>query len=106
MAKKRSEYIKATEVSMQVQESLVEYRLTKPGKLNNVPGQNKGLNAAQLYFLQLLRFVKTEGELNELRQIVSDFYLKKLQKEADKLWDEGKLGDFLLNEHLRTPYKY
>jgi len=67
MSKRRSKYIKTTEVSMQLQEPAVEYRLTKPGKLNNVPHQNKGLNAAQLYFLQLLRFVKSEAELNEKR---------------------------------------
>lgn len=34
---------------------------------------------------------------------------RKVQAEADKLWDEGVLGeekiDELLNEHLRTPYK-
>ena len=64
-----------------------------------------GLNSAQLYFLRMLSFVKTEETLNELIAVVRDFYIKKLQEEADRLWDEGKIGDHLLNEHLRTPYK-
>jgi hypothetical protein len=64
-----------------------------------------GLNKAQLHFLRILNYVRTDEELEELEKIVRDFYIRKAQTEADCLWDEGKLGDFLLNEHLRTPYK-
>jgi len=106
MAKKRSKYSEITEISMRAQEPVVEYRLTKPPVINNVPDQNKGLNAAQLHFLQTLAFVKTEEMLEELKHIVRDYYIIKVQGEANRLWDEGKLGDFLLNEHLRTPYKH
>jgi len=104
MAKKLSK--QENEAPMQAQEPVVEYRRTKPMELKNVSNQNKGLNAAQLHFLQTLEFVKTEEMLEELKQIVRDYYIKKVQEEADRLWDEGILGDFLLNEHLRTPYKY
>jgi len=103
MAKKQSK--QENEAPMQAQEPVAEYRRAKPMDLKSTY-QTEGLNAAQLQFLQTLRFVKTEEELNELREIVSDFYIKRLQKEADRLWDQGVLGDFLLNEHLRTPYKY
>jgi len=104
MAKKKFKQI--DETPMQVQEPVIEYQRTKPAETKNVPGQNKGLNAAQLHFLQTLEFVKTEEMLEELKQIVRNYYIKKVQEEADRLWDEGVLGDFLLNEHLRTPYKY
>ena len=58
MAKKKFKQI--DETPMQVQEPVIEYQRTKPAETKNVPGQNKGLNAAQLHFLQTLEFVKTE----------------------------------------------
>ena len=105
MAKKKSKQ-QVDETPMQVQEPVVAYQRTKPVETRNVFSQNEGLNAAQLRFLQILKYIRTEEELNELSQIVSDYYMKKVQKEMDRLWDEGVLGDFILNEHLRTPYKY
>jgi hypothetical protein len=62
------------------------------------------LNFAQLHFLRSLSFIKTEEELNELQKIVRDFYLKKMDEEVDRLWDEGKLSDSMIYEHMRTPY--
>jgi hypothetical protein len=64
-----------------------------------------GLNSAQISFLQSIRYIKTDEDALELKELISNYYIDKLQKEADRLWDEGTLGDFLLNEHLRTPYK-
>ena len=63
------------------------------------------LNNAQLHFLKILQFLKTEEELMELKQIISNYYLEKLEKDIDKYWGEGKITDDILNEHLRTPYK-
>ena len=63
------------------------------------------LNEAQLHFLKMLQFLKTEEELTELKQIISEYYLKKLEKDINKHWGEGKITDDILNEHLRTPYK-
>jgi predicted component of type VI protein secretion system len=63
------------------------------------------LNAAQLDFLQTLSFVKSEQEVNDLRKLVRDYYAEQLQKEADRLWDEGTINYHLLDEHLRTAYK-
>ena len=63
------------------------------------------LNGAQLHFLKMLQFLKTEEELTELKQIISDYYLKKLEKDINTYWGEGKITDDILNEHLRTPYK-
>ena len=38
------------------------------------------LNAAQLDFLQLLEHIKTVEELEELSQVVSDFYARKAEE--------------------------
>jgi len=64
-----------------------------------------GLNSAQLHFLQILSHIKTDKTLKDLKRLVRNFYSQQMQQEADKYWTEGKIGDHLLNEHLRTPYK-
>lgn len=43
------------------------------------------LNAAQMDFLQLLGHIKTVEELEELSQVVSDFYARKAEEEMNKL---------------------
>ena len=69
-----------------------------------------GLNAAQLDFLQLLAHIKTMEELDELRQVVSDFYARKAEDGMNKLWESGQWSkekdEEILRTHLRTPYKY
>ena len=69
-----------------------------------------GLNAAQLDFLQLLAHIKTDEELDELRQVVSDYYARKAEEGMNKLWESGQWSkekdDEILRTHLRTPYKY
>jgi len=67
--------------------------------------ERTGLNQAQIHFLQILSHIKTDEALTDLKRLVRNYYAQQLQKEADKYWEEGKIGDHLLNEHLRTPYK-
>ena len=43
--------------------------------------QTIGLNAAQMDFLQLLAHIKTTEELEELSQVVSDYYARKAEDE-------------------------
>ena len=68
------------------------------------------LNAAQLDFLQLLGHIKTVEELDELRQVVSDFYARKAEEAMNRLWETGQWSkekdEEILRTHLRTPYKY
>ena len=43
-----------------------------------------------------------------LRQVICDYYARRVDDEVDKLWDEGKWdnekNEAILKEHLRTPY--
>ena len=68
------------------------------------------LNSAQMDFLQLLGHIKTEEELDELRQIVSDYYARKAEEGMNRLWETGQWNkekdEEVLKMHLRTPYKY
>ena len=68
------------------------------------------LNEMQIHFLQSLRFVKTDEMFRELKQIISDYYFKKMEADADKWWDENnmtseKLDEMFLNAHHRTSCK-
>ena len=60
-------------------------------------------------FLRLLGHFKTEEQVNELRQVVCDYYARKIDEEIDKLWESGEWDEKKLEElrdaHLRTPYK-
>lgn len=44
-----------------------------------------GLNAAQMDFLQLLAHIKTTEELEELSQVVSDYYARKAEEGMNRL---------------------
>ena len=72
--------------------------------------QRTVLNEAQLGILRLLGRMKTLEQVNELRQIISNYYAQKATDEMDRLWDAGEWSEeknnSVLAEHLRTPYKY
>ena len=49
-----------------------------------------------------------EQELNDLMDVIRNFYARRLEAEMNRLWDNGTLNqealDQLKEEHLRTPY--
>lgn len=55
-------------------------------------------NPAQLYLLGLFSRIKSDEELNDIRQLVSDYYAKKFDAHLEKLWDEGILDQKKLDE--------
>ena len=67
------------------------------------------LNEAQMSILRLLGSMKTVEEVDELRQVICDYYARRVDEEVDKLWELGQWNDekneAILNEHLRTPYE-
>jgi hypothetical protein len=97
MAKKS--YSHSDEMSIQVREPVVAYREKA------IKTSSSGLNPAQLHLLKMFSVIKTEEAFQDLKKILREFYVQQVEKEADKYWDEGKIGYELLNEHLRTPYK-
>ena len=67
------------------------------------------LNPAQLQLLEMLSFVKTPKALQDLNEVISDYFVKMADTEMDRMWDEGSLSDERIesfrNLHERTPYK-
>ena len=70
--------------------------------------QRTTLNAMQLHILEMLSYCQTEQAVEELKSVLADYYAKKVQEEADRLWDEGVLNaesiERIGQEHWRTPY--
>jgi hypothetical protein len=68
------------------------------------------LNEAQMSILRLLGSMKSVEEVNELRQVICDYYARRVDDEMDRLWEEGKWDnekkEAILQEHLRTPYNH
>lgn len=71
--------------------------------------QGTALNEAQMSILRLLGSMKTVEEVDELRQVICDYYARRVNEEVDKLWKSGQWdnekNEAVLEEHLRTPYK-
>ena len=59
------------------------------------------LNQAQLEFLQLLGRIKTKEELDELREVVCDFYARKIDEGMENLWQEGKWSQEIMDNILK-----
>ena len=47
------------------------------------------LNEAQMSILRLLGSMKTVEEVKELRQVICDYYARRVDEEMDLLWEAG-----------------
>lgn len=74
---------------------------------NNVMEATK-LNSTQLHLLQLFEFCRTEDDTDDLKEVLSEYYAKRLDNMLDDLWESGELNqekiNVIKNTHLRTPY--
>ena len=66
------------------------------------------MNEAQMMILESFAGATDEQELNDLMDVIRNFYARRLEAEMNRLWDNGTLNqetlDKLKDEHLRTPY--
>lgn len=64
-------------------------------------------NPVQLHILEMFNYCKTDESMEELKNVLSDFYAQKVQKEADRLWNSGELDgetiEKILKEHWTMP---
>jgi hypothetical protein len=68
------------------------------------------LNPVQLHLLRVFSYNKDEESLNELKEVLFNYYCKKMDEESDKWWKENDMTSEKFNEitkdvHFRTPYK-
>jgi hypothetical protein len=68
------------------------------------------LNQSQMMILESFAGAQDEQEVNDLVDVLRDFYAKRLEREMQRLWEDGTFDDKTLEqirgEHLRTPYHY
>ena len=61
------------------------------------------LNEAQIHVLEILNYCQTEESVCELKEALAEYYVNKVQAEADRMWESGELDnesiDRILNEH-------
>ncbi len=66
-------------------------------------------NPAQQHILELLSFVKTQDQLDELKSILASYFAQKVDEEMDMLTEQGLITEQTIEEwgqeHMRTPYK-
>jgi hypothetical protein len=52
----------------------------------------------QIHLLKMFQYMKTEEELNELKNLLFHYYSKKMDERLDELWDAGVLDQKRLDE--------
>lgn len=66
-------------------------------------------NNAQIEILNLFRQDLNNEDLDELKDILMQFKLKRLQELEDDFWEKNNFDNDknkeILKQHLRTPYK-
>ena len=67
------------------------------------------MNPIQLHLLRMFSYNKDEVSLNELKEVLFNYYCQKMNEEGKRIWQEQNMNNEmihnLLNTHLRTPYK-
>ena len=64
--------------------------------MNNV--QPTVFNAAQLYLLGVFSQIKSNEELNDIKQLIADYYAKRLDDMTERMWQSGELDQKRLDE--------
>ncbi len=63
----------------------------------------------QIEMLEMVARVTSEAEMQDIRRMLGQYFAKQAEDAMDRLWDEGKINDGVIeewkNEHMRTPYK-
>ncbi len=63
----------------------------------------------QVEMLELVSRVSSEAEMQDIRRMLGQYFAKRAEDAIDRLWDEGKLNDSVMeewkSEHMRTPYR-
>ena len=60
--------------------------------------QSAPLNPVQIHLLQMFNYSKSEESLNELKNVLSQYYQNKLKKLTDEYWKTHNLTDEMMDE--------
>lgn len=64
------------------------------------------LNPTQLHLLRMFSYAKDKRQLDDLKSALTSYFAANIDREMDKLWDEGKWdnekNENILNEDLHA----
>ena len=60
--------------------------------------EDSSLNPTQLHLLKMFSFNNSEEYAREIQEVLTKHFQKRLDAEADRLWDEGILDQKRLDE--------
>lgn len=67
------------------------------------------LNPAQMRILHMMSYIKTPQELNNLEEVLTQYFAKKVDEGIDELYDNGSISLDTIeewgNEHFRASRK-
>ena len=67
-------------------------------------------NPMQLQLLRMFSYVKTDEQMDEIKDVLSDYLFHKVEEGMEALEDAGlwnrEKEEAIMQEHLRTPYVY
>ena len=65
-------------------------------------------NPIQQHLLKMFAYDSSEEHLLEIKQVLTDYLARRVDKEMDQLWNEGKISKETIEswgkEHMRTPW--
>ena len=66
---------------------------------------HSSLNETQILLLQVFANTKDEREREEIRDLLLNYYQKKVDTQANQFHFSNEKIEEILNSHCRTPYK-
>lgn len=66
--------------------------------------------AAQIEILDIMSRVHEHSDITAIRDLISDYFAEKAEREIEEQWETGKLNAATIeswkHEHMRTPYQH
>ncbi len=66
------------------------------------------LNQAQLDVLRMMSYIQSPESLQDLKNVIANYFAKKAEDSIKEMWDTGELNDEKFESfktlHERTPY--
>ena len=73
----------------------------RSGKINNhvyIEMETTVFTPAQQHLLRMFRYKKSESDLLEMKEVLSQYYAKKLDSMLEEMWESGELDQQRLDE--------
>ena len=64
----------------------------------------KTLTPTQMHLLNLFAFDNSDEFANEVRTVLTNHFQAKLEKEVDRLWEEGVFSDEILDKWMEEDF--